>query len=78
MDFNINGECELNQTEQETVINGLKLLVLYCDSKIGCAGCPFFLGFKARNEGGDYCELKRMPCLWDIPDTMQGGKNNDY
>lgn len=23
MDFNINGECELNQTEQETVINGI-------------------------------------------------------
>lgn len=78
MDFNINGECELNQTEQEVVKKGLKLLSLYCSSKLGCAGCPFYLGYEIYKEGGDYCEFKRgLPCLWDIPDTMQGGKNND-
>lgn len=77
MDFNINGEVELDKTEKEIVLKGLKLVTTYCDTRLGCAGCPFYLGYENCKQGATYCELKSsLPCAWVIPDkwTEEGTK----
>lgn len=61
------GAILLNDTEKEIVIKGLKLMSLFCDSRLGCKDCPFFTG-----KSGEACELKSyLPCAWTIPDEFK-------
>lgn len=71
MKFDAEGKVVFNETEKETVIEGLKLMAFYCDSGLGCGECPFFNPMlKARQ-----CELNHfLPCAWTIPDTFEEGK----
>lgn len=65
------GQLELNETEKTEILEGLSLLSLYCESKLGCRGCPF-----VNDPFG--CGLKNfMPCCWTIPTTWQGEEDKN-
>ena len=65
------GEVILSETEQQTILEGMRLLSIYCENLTGCAACPF--------KADDGCDLKNwLPCAWDIPDKWQKeGRDND-
>lgn len=77
MNTNAEGAVMLNETEKETVLQGLRLMSVYCETRLGCAGCPFYLGYEIQKDGGTACELKNyLPCGWTLPDkwTKEGDK----
>ena len=67
------GAVVLNDTEKDIVIQGLRLMSLYCDSRLGCRGCPFFLPDAEPNAA--HCEFKNfLPCAWTIPEEFEEGQ----
>lgn len=78
MQTNPEGEIVLTETEKQIILEGARLLSLYCESLDGCAKCPFmsvsFIDYNG-NEARS-CECKKfLPCCWEIPETWskEGG-----
>lgn len=68
MTFDAEKNVILNDTEKQTILDGLKLLSLFCDNLTGCRHCPFFNSDDLTHA----CELKSwMPCAWTIPDEWK-------
>lgn len=65
------GNVELDKNEQATVLEGLRMLSLFCESNLGCNGCPFDRGELLARSGVVRCELRSHPCAWDIPDKWE-------
>lgn len=65
----IDGTVELTAEEKKTAIEGMRIMMEYCESSLGCSSCPF-LGQMANSYGdmvGRYCMLSVRPCGWTIP-----------
>ena len=81
MQTNPEGEIVLTETEKQIILEGARLLSLYCESLDGCAACPFMrerLIDDAHNPVRT-CECKEyLPCCWTIPETWstEGGEND--
>lgn len=68
MNFDAEQNVILNETEKQTILEGLKLISLFCNNLTGCRECPFF----DPDETPRGCELKSwMPCAWTIPDEWK-------
>ena len=66
------GAVVLNDTEKDIVIQGLRLMSLYCDSRLGCNSCPFFTSIHEQYGVTLTCEFKNyLPCAWTIPEKWQ-------
>ena len=81
MRTNADGEVILSETEQQTILEGMRLLSIYCENLTGCRECPF-MRVKAIDDEGNKtraCECKSfMPCCWTIPDKWEKeGRDND-
>lgn len=74
MRTNADGEVILSETEQQTILEGMRLLSVYCENLTGCRECPF-MRVKFIDDAGNKtraCECKSfMPCCWTIPDNWQ-------
>ena len=65
----IDGTVELTAEEKNKAIEGMRIMMEYCESSLGCNNCPF-LGQMANSYGdavGRYCMLSVRPCGWTIP-----------
>lgn len=68
MRTNPEGDVILTETEQQTILEGMRLLSLYCENLTGCQECPFCV------DNG--CDLKSwLPCAWTIPERWD--KSNE-
>lgn len=64
----INGRTELTENEKATVLEGLRLMSVFCECNLGCGGCPFEVD--PENKSAVRCYLKNsLPCCWDIPES---------
>lgn len=81
MQTNPEGEIVLTETEKQIILEGARLLSLYCESLDGCAACPFMSErFIDDNCAVRSCEFSKgyLPCCWTIPETWseEGGEND--
>ena len=73
MKINPEGDVVLTDTEKETILEGARLLSLYCENLTGCKACPFN---KVKFTDDDIkiraCECREyLPCCWTIPEKWQ-------
>ena len=72
MQTNPEGEIVLTETEKRIILEGARLLSVYCESLTGCASCPFMSASFIDGNGNEVrsCECRRfLPCCWTIPET---------
>lgn len=60
----IDGTVELTAEEKKTAIEGMRIMMEYCESSLGCNSCPFMRRFPSSQR---YCLLSVRPCGWIIP-----------
>ena len=71
MKTNPEGEIVLSDTEKETILQGMRLLSIYCENLTGCAKCPFNKTVEY-TDAATHCELRNyLPCCWTIPEKWQ-------
>lgn len=78
---NPEGEIVLTETEKQIILEGMRLLSVYCETLTGCASCPFMCERFVDDNGNvaRSCECKEsLPCCWTIPETWskEGGEND--
>lgn len=62
----IDGTVELTAEEKKTAIEGMRIMMEYCESSLGCNNCPF-VGLMPPPSSQRYCTLSVRPCGWTIP-----------
>lgn len=62
----IDGTVELTAEEKTKAIEGMRIMMEYCESSLGCNNCPF-LGLMPPPNSQRYCLLSVRPCGWTIP-----------
>ena len=74
MKINPEGDVVLTDTEKDIILQGARLLSMYCENLTGCKSCPFNKVKYTDNEGNTakYCECREyLPCCWTIPEKWQ-------
>lgn len=81
MQTNPEGEIVLTETEKQIILEGARLLSVYCENLAGCLKCPF-MKVNFIDDNGNVirsCECRNyLPCCWTIPETWstEGGEND--
>ena len=80
---NAEGDVILTDTEKQTILEGMRLLSVYCENLAGCLKCPF-MKVNFIDDNGNVtraCECRNyLPCCWDVPEkweTDEGGGAHD-
>ncbi len=65
----IDGTVELTAEEKTKAIEGMRIMMEYCESSLGCNDCPFLELAPTTTEGvfARSCMLSVRPCGWTIP-----------
>lgn len=72
MTINPEGDVVLSENEKQTILEGMRLLSIYCENLTGCNACPFMCEKFIDTEGNKIraCECREyLPACWSIPDT---------
>ena len=77
---NAEGDVILTDTEKQTILEGMRLLSVYCENLAGCLKCPF-MKVNFIDDNGNVtraCECRNyLPCVWDVPEKWESEKGAD-
>lgn len=74
MQINPENDVILTEAEKQTILEGARLLSVYCENLTGCLKCPFRTPRTIdENDNVIYgCECRSfLPCCWSVPEKWQ-------